>query len=98
MLTAAELQKLDNFTLCLYGNILSPLELFVPQLSSGPKLVPKYLVRQVHTKFLCFLAGHPQKIKKTLFSGFLEKAPIYISGRNIMGKHSLLAGQHRAAV
>ena len=47
---------------CLSGNILSPLELFFPQLSSGPKLVPKYLVRPVNTKVLCFLAAQPQKI------------------------------------
>ena len=89
------LRKFNN-TLCLSGNILSPLKLFFPQLRAGSKLVPKCLMRSVHTRFLCFLAATPQKLYKNTVFRIFRKGTI-LSGRNIMSKHFLGLGQHRAA-
>ena len=86
----------DKIALCLSGNILSPLKLFFPQLRTGSKLVPKCLMRSVHTRFLCFLAATPQKLYKNTVFRIFRKGTI-LSGRNIMSKHFLGLGQHRAA-
>ena len=85
-----------HISLCLSGNILSPLKLFFPQLRTGSKLVPKCLMRSVHTRFLCFLAATPQKLYKNTVFRIFRKGTI-LSGRNIMSKHFLGLGQHRAA-
>ena len=84
-----------NKALCLSGNILSPLELFFPQLRTGSKLVPKCLMRSVHTRFLCFLAATPQKLYKNTVFRIFRKGTI-LSGMNIMSNNFLGLGQHRA--
>ena len=87
----------NNCALCFSGDILSPFELFFTQLISGPKLVPKCLLRQGDTIFLVFLAAHPPKLyKNTVFQIFRKGTNL--SSSNIMGKHSLGLGQHWAAV
>ena len=73
-----------------------PPHAFFPQLRTGSKLVPKCLVRQVHTRFLCFLAATPQKLYKNTIFRILRKGT-NLSGRYIMDKQILGLGQYGAA-